>query len=701
MNSFLRLLILSTLVTPALITMSCSHLANRTAALSSQEESLLLNFQKARSLEVSDSPASCALYSQMAQENFPLKTLSLLKAHIICQDSKNLAPVSLEINNEEPWLAELDSERQVVEALRISDLKALTEAYYKKAQKSDQLREKLSWFEKALEVSKGIRTPSDEDLKLQKTIQERIYKLAPRKIQNPKPDEYFAVAMDLIYQRKFAQGRRFLNKIKTGRQFSAEEQYQARRAYRNSFKIEQKKAQHVVEAGRFAKWTEKKSSSSRIHDAYVLWARAQWTEGNAGAAQRTLIKAEKILRKKKYPMDEIYWLRAKMAEEAKDLDEAIRFLAMAEKESRSSDGTRNRILFTQAWLLRKKLQYKEAAEAFLKLKNETEDPYDKNRYSFWLAKSLKQADQPEEAIKEFQELTTNDPLGYYGLVAYRELAADIPALEIERSLASEEKRPRGVPAKDYDLIRALIFVDEPEILGRFLETRAQELRSQHSEDSDAWLFYLKAYARAGLFNPLFAQVGSLETELKNKLLLQNPELLFPRAYLDLIQVQAEKFGVRPELMLSIIRQESAFNPRARSRADALGLMQVLPSVARAHQKKTGISFDHFEDLYKPELNIPVGASLLADLGQKYRGQFVLTVAAYNANEKAIASWLKTRLQNDPLEFIEDIPYEETKTYVKLVLRNFIFYSRLAEPSKTLAFPNWCLDDLQSFKLSTR
>ena len=75
-------------------------------------------------------------------------------------------------------------------------------------------------------------------------------------------------------------------------------------------------------------------------------------------------------------------------------------------------------------------------------------------------------------------------------------------------------------------------------------------------------------------------------------------------------------------------------------------------------------------------------------------------AAYNASERAIESWLKTRLKEDSLEFIEDIPYDETRSYVKLVIRNFIFYSRLKEPAKKLAFPSWCLDDLQSFRVST-
>jgi soluble lytic murein transglycosylase len=701
MKSIFRFSSLSTLVVPALITLSCSPLSARKEPLSDQQENYLQSYQKAKSLELTDATGSCTLYSRLAKENFVLKNLALVRSHFLCANPKDLPPVTEAVLEQDPWLASLDLDRQLFEAQKSKEPKALSNALFKKAQKSDRIQEKVKLLQAAMEASKSIATPAPEDLSLQQDIQMRLYKLAPRLLPNPTSKDYLNVAQDLIFQREFSKGREFLNKIKKDSHSSIEEQYQARRAYRNSFKTEQKRDEHVVEAGKFAKWTEKHSSTARVHEAYVLWARAQWTQGDAGKARDILAQTEKILRKKKYPLDEVYFIRSRMEEEKHNLDEALEFLAKAEKESRPGSQVRGKILFSQAWMLRKKGQFQAAAEALQKLKTETQDVFDRNRYSFWLGKSLKQAEKLADASKEFQELTLADPLGYYGLVAYRELNTEIPALSIERKAASDEVRPNSVSKKDHELILALTFVDESEILGSYLDSKALDLRNQQTQEPATWLYYLKAYARAGLYNPLFQQMGSMPVEIKNQLLSQNPELLFPRKFLDLIQASAEKFGVRPELMLSIIRQESAFNPLARSGADALGLMQVMPSVAKLHQKKTGVSFDHFEDLYKPEVNIPIGASLLADLGKKYRGQFVLTAAAYNANEKAIQNWLKTRLQGDPLEFIEDIPYEETRAYVKLVLRNFIFYSRLASPGKTLAFPNWCLEDLQSFKVSTR
>ncbi len=701
MTSLIRLSLVSTLITPALIVLSCSHLSPRGDALTSQQESILLAFQKAKALETSDRTGSCSLFSRLSHENFPLKTLALIKAHMICDDRKGLDAISQTTIDQEPWLASLDLKRQILEAQSNKDLPALAQAYLKNAKRLDRIREKVENLKLALDTQAEIKNPTAENQALTKELNERLYRLAPRFLPNPEAKDYFAVGNDLIYQRQFKKGRDYLEKIIDSKSASAEEQFQARRAYRNSFKTEQRKEEHIAEAAKFAKWTEKNAGAGRIHEAYVTWARAVWTLGDAGSARKILARAEKILRKQKFPMDEIYFIRGRMQEEAKDIDGALAFLDKALKESRPNSATRARVLFQQAWLQRKQAHFAEASDAFAKLKAETQDPFDRNRFSFWLARSLKQAGKSDDSEKELQDLIQNDPLGYYGLLAYRETHAELPPLTIERKSAAEENRPPSVSSTEHQLIRALTFVDEPEILGRFLDSKTLDLRNQSNQGLENWVYYLKAYARAGLFNPLFQQIGNLPAELKTQLLSQNPELLFPRKFLDLIQTSASKFGVRPELMLSIIRQESAFDPNARSGADALGLMQVLPSVAKTHESKTGLEIGHFEDLYRPEMNIPVGASILADLGKKYRGQFLLTAAAYNASERAIESWLKTRLNEDPLEFIEDIPYEETRAYVKLVLRNFIFYSRLSSPGQKLAFPNWCLDDLQSFKVSTR
>jgi soluble lytic murein transglycosylase len=356
---------------------------------------------------------------------------------------------------------------------------------------------------------------------------------------------------------------------------------------------------------------------------------------------------------------------------------------------------KDRILFSQFWMLRKLGKYRDAITAGQILKANTQDPFDVNRYSFWLGRSYQDAGLNVDAHNEFNLLKAADALGYYGMLTYYQLNENLPALPaINGNL--------NLKALDKDQrrnIQALTLANELSILENYLDEKTKVLKD-HRVDVEVQLAYLKAYAAAGLYLPLFNLIGTLEPAVRARLLDEHPEFLFPKKYSDLIENAGSKFNVSPELMLAIIRQESAFNTFARSPADAFGLMQLLPRVAMEQQPLTGIHIKSAEDLYIPEINIISGAALLSQLGKKYHGRLILEAAAYNASEQAIENWLKTRMRNDTLEFIEDIPYDETRGYIKLVLRNFIFYSRLRQPQNSMPFPRACLEDLQSFKVST-
>jgi soluble lytic murein transglycosylase len=167
-------------------------------------------------------------------------------------------------------------------------------------------------------------------------------------------------------------------------------------------------------------------------------------------------------------------------------------------------------------------------------------------------------------------------------------------------------------------------------------------------------------------------------------------LLFPQPWSDEVRTASLQSGVQEELIYAIIRQESAFDPRARSGADAFGLMQLLPEVAENLSKGAQVPYSQMDDLYEPRTNINLGAAHLKELLARNKGQFILAVASYNANENAIRNWMKTRYRGDALEFIEEIPYEETRTYVRLVMRNLIFYSLLRSKNASIEFPGWLL-----------
>jgi soluble lytic murein transglycosylase len=156
---------------------------------------------------------------------------------------------------------------------------------------------------------------------------------------------------------------------------------------------------------------------------------------------------------------------------------------------------------------------------------------------------------------------------------------------------------------------------------------------------------------------------------------------YPLAFWELVQQKAQERGLDPHLILALIRQESLFNARARSPAAALGLMQLIPPTAARVAKQLGLPAPSQAKLFEPELNITLGTQYLKDLMQRYSNNWFKAIAAYNAGEAAVDRWEREIVADDIEEFVERIPYIETRGYVKLVLRNHRIYKRLYESQK--------------------
>jgi soluble lytic murein transglycosylase len=156
--------------------------------------------------------------------------------------------------------------------------------------------------------------------------------------------------------------------------------------------------------------------------------------------------------------------------------------------------------------------------------------------------------------------------------------------------------------------------------------------------------------------------------------------LFPLPYWSTLKKEAERKGVDPYLVASLIRQESAFNVTARSRANALGLMQLLPRAARQYARKEKIPRWSSKKLFDPEINIRLGVAYLADTIRLHDGRLELALAAYNAGDERVESWVEEQMKmgigEDPMEFVESIPFTETREYVQILLRNLSYYKKI-------------------------
>ena len=152
------------------------------------------------------------------------------------------------------------------------------------------------------------------------------------------------------------------------------------------------------------------------------------------------------------------------------------------------------------------------------------------------------------------------------------------------------------------------------------------------------------------------------------------DLLYPRAFWNLVSQQARANRLDSYLVLGLIRQESGFNPRATSAVNARGLMQVLPSTAGGRSKRSRLAAER--RLGSPAYNIRFGCRYLAGLIRQFNGNVEEAVAAYNAGDFRVKEWLQGRSFSEPAEFLESIPFRDTRAYVEAVMRDGKLYKGL-------------------------
>jgi soluble lytic murein transglycosylase len=154
------------------------------------------------------------------------------------------------------------------------------------------------------------------------------------------------------------------------------------------------------------------------------------------------------------------------------------------------------------------------------------------------------------------------------------------------------------------------------------------------------------------------------------------ELLFPLPYRSDVVRAAEERNLDPFLLAGLIRQESEFYPQALSPAKAYGLMQVRPATGRLFARKAGVSAFTARTLYQPAANLKIGSSIFRSMLDQQEGSIERTLAAYNAGPGRVTRWRAFGEFREPAEFVESIPFTETRDYVQAVLRNAEMYRRL-------------------------
>ena len=311
----------------------------------------------------------------------------------------------------------------------------------------------------------------------------------------------------------------------------------------------------------------------------------------------------------------------------------------------------------------------DAVQQLLKFQDEYPRSAYRYRVRFWLAQALTKKKEKERASRLLEDLYKEAPLTFYGLLAGFGVGKNPKSLFKEEIPLGQAIDHGLQPSELLRLKRAevLIASESPD----FAASELKDLKARDTLSSPFLMYLAMLNQEAGSYQGSFGMVQ----ELINR---QYPgvftdfglELIFPTPYLEMIQKHSELNKIDPILVLSLIKQESSFDAKAGSGVGAKGLMQLMPATALEVEAGIGQT-----DLVTAEASIRIGTRYLKQQLTHFGGNIVLALSAYNAGPGATERWVReARPKVGMLEFIELIPYRETREYVAAILRNYFWYS---------------------------
>jgi soluble lytic murein transglycosylase len=302
---------------------------------------------------------------------------------------------------------------------------------------------------------------------------------------------------------------------------------------------------------------------------------------------------------------------------------------------------------------------------------------------YWLGRLAEEAGDPALARGYYAKLKERYPQNYFqdlGAVRMRalgagpattaEVLAKVPPVLPVQPLGSTIPPAAMVRQKRADALRSIAFDASAEL----------ELRAAYASTGEPRLLLEAAQAAvaAGHVGAAIVTVRQIYPQLDARPFDQVPRdvwmAAYPLPFSGSIKQWSVHAGIDPMLTAGLIRQESAFAPDAHSGANALGLMQLLPKTARQMAKKAKVGYSH-SLLFDPDYNVRLGTIYVAGLKNDF-GSVESALAAYNAGEDRVNSWTAGQSYRDLAEFVDSIPFTETREYVEIVTRNADIYRKL-------------------------
>ena len=425
---------------------------------------------------------------------------------------------------------------------------------------------------------------------------------------------------------------------------------------------------HLRAADKGADYALKRVPPALLDDPGLQYERTRWRRKKNRDDEAVLAFAS---HPESYGHAEQWWDERNILARRRLVDGYITDAYRLVKEHGKLDGTR---LVASEWYagwiaLRFLNEPKTAVEHFTKMNEGARTPLSQSRAAYWNGRAFEAAGDAKQAALWYRRAAD------YDFTFYGQLAAIRAGIAIADSMP-EEPRPTEAEVKAFE--------------GREL-TRATRMMAEIGRNDLFKTFALQLGQKAkspierSLAGKLALGVGRREVSvmvardaIRDGLLL--PSIAFP-------VIDMPKGGPESALLHAVIRQESNFDIAAVSVAGARGLMQLIPTTARAVSKALNIN-------YQPDLlgkdghyNVRLGQAYLGDMIERYDGSYVLAIAAYNAGPGSVSRWL--RQNGDPrqkgvdvIDWIEQIPFEETRNYVQRVLENTqVYRRRMATPER--------------------
>lgn len=637
----------------------------------------VLKYKKSLLFKRKNKDIFCAGMRDLSDSSvFPLHKLALIHFYESCSSPTSLA---FDLGDFPPWLHLRAAKAFYNSAHQLKNYNVLFEAAQYLGDHLISKDDRIYYLKLALSYAKKIdNTPSNKN-KIE-TTRSNLYKQAPYLHPKPEFKNYLSIAHSYRKKRQFKPAIQFYRKVLNSSEVNFEQKHQSFKWLIWIYKNQKNQKKHIVASKQWSRWLLDINSKKSLYYYYQNELNIAQKYWNYNRNKEAIAIIDKIL---KDPASSVvssraYWLRGLIYEEErtfnsslKDWGKAIRSL----QKNKKNPDLLEKILWKKAWLLRKQKKYTQSLNALHQLKIVTKNPYTKNKIIFWIGETHRELNYKFLAKKSYMQLVKKDIFGYYGLISRYRLGQDLKIKMSSTDLNNIEFIDKD---NSKNIVHWLLFLNERQLLSQFLQSKQNNLTKSKNKTKQEWMQLISFYLLSKDYIKAFQSLEHMNLETKKYFLTEHINFLFPLDYQQEVKKISKKYQLPQALIFSLIRQESAFNPKARSLADAFGLMQLIPSTARETSRRLGIKYRGFRHLYNPKKNILLGTSYLKRLLNKYDQNFILSVAAYNAGGTPVNRWLNELHPTTAFEFIESIPYEETRTYVRLLIRNYIFYHNLLQ-----------------------